>query len=1113
MSGYHLYRSSNLASFPERYPHLFIADNFLEDSVYIIVQNAGLGEWLSRYLAHKLGGVMGLRLLMPEQAMRKFALCFPLTCSRIGGNVEKLLFMDGMKLTIYKALEELLDGDEAFSVIDHYLGSNRAGRLWPMAETLSSVFHHYGMNCRPLIDSWENGQIHLDGEEAWQMRLWCRIFHDKAPYAHLSQVLSAIAETKEPYTGENSRLILFGSTFLGETGLGFFKKLSQFIDVHHFVLSPHAGTGSPAQPFLVSNARLLSGFNALVPELQPDSQDEHWENSGYPGTDLYRLRSALINDEEFEGPLCDDGSFCVHDSPGIRRSVEILKDAILAALRDDESLAPTQIGVLAPDIGLYAPYIETIFPALGGQGMPQANHLPYNIIDLPNRDDAPYPSALGALLDLPGARFGSNELLKLVENPCFTPTASDPSLAEQWKNLIDILNVRWGVDGQHREEAGAADHSAGSWKQAFDRIIAGYYYDEGDNPEILPLADVSDTTAEDAGKLMQVIMGLSNQIRPLHKKTMMLKEWTALWESIIGTWLRARPEDENDRIRVKEALRNLNALSADVDDLSDFTDARLPWPVFRSLLDEFRSNASNRRGRYLARGISCGSLKPTRAIPFRRIYVLGMDESAWPSRDSPIGFDLKERIPRAIDLSRESIDRFTILEVLYSATEHLSFFYNGRDLERGELLAPSAPILELLDFLGEGSECLIRRHRILPYDSVALTGEGPLATSSIEVLALAEARNRPSNPIESLPLSPLEEEESVDWMSLVAFLKNPIRFFYRQHLGAELDIGQESPDDNDILELQPLRWWSHRDETIRGAISSLANPDEFVRVFQRNKQLESAFSQTPIAEIQAGRWREEARGLQLQLQRIIREGYCPEESFTCRLMELDTTHSSIAPSAEGFIHIEAPRVMLDDSSRFGIHGSIGGLGFLRMEGKSDRQVWTLVDFVSRMTPGAAYNLRGWMAALILAAALEDPPREIRVFRVGQRDYKARRYYFREEDAPEGSGGEKRLVSQPQRLLQQLGAAYRRGKRLPLPLYPELVDELHRMIKDTGKDTGIENFSTSFSMAWNKIISNSQVPFSAMRDCPWRKHFLTLTASLEDQARQALVNLYMEGSLL
>ncbi|RLW69915.1 MAG: hypothetical protein B6D68_01520 [spirochete symbiont of Stewartia floridana] len=942
------------------------------------------------------------------------------------------------------------------------------------------------------------------------MRLWRRIFHDKSPYAHISQVLSAIAETNEPYTGEDSRLILFGSTFLGETGLGFFKKLSRFLDVHHFVLSPYAGTGSPTQPFLISNARLSSGFNALIPKLRPDSQEGHWVNSGYPDTTLHRLRASLINDEEFAGPLLDDGSLCFHDSPGIRRCVEILKDAILAALRDDETLAPTQIGVLAPDIGLYAPYIETIFPALGGQDIPRTDHLPYNITDLPHRDEAPYPSALGALLDLPGARFGCNELLRLVTNPCFSPAAADPSLAEQWKNLIDISNIRWGVDSRHREEAGAADHITGSWKQAFERVIAGYYYDEGDNPEILPLPDVSDTKAEDAGKLMQVIMGLNSQIRPLHKQSMMLKEWTALWESIIGTWLRARLEDENDRIRIKEALRNLNALSADVNDLSDFADARIPWPVFRSLLDEFRSNAGNRRGRYLARGITCGSLKPTRAIPFRRIYVLGLDESAWPGRDSPVGFDLRERIPRAIDLSRESIDRFTILEVLYSAADHLSLFYTGRDLERGEVLAPSASILELLDYLGEGSECLIRRHRFLPYDSAALTGEGPLATCSTEALALAEARNRRSNPVEILPLPLPEEEESTDWMSLVAFLRNPIRFFYRQRLGAELDIGQESPDDNDILESQPLRWWRYRDETVRGAISALARPDEFVRVFQRISQLESAVSQTPVAEIQAGQWREESRALQLQLQRIIREGYCPEESFTCRLMELDAEHhGAVAPSAEGFIDIGAPRVALDDGSHLGIQGSIDGLGFLRVEGESNRQVWTLVDFVSRRTPGAAHNIRGWMAALVLAAALENPPREIRVFRVGQQDYKARRYYFREDDIPEGSGGEKKLLSQPHRLLQRLGAVYRRGKRLPLPLYPELADELHRAIKDTG----IEDFSASFAAAWNKVISNSQAPFSAMRDCPWRRRFLSSTASLEDQARQALVDLYMEGGIL
>ena len=1127
MSGYHLYRSSSLQTFPDRYPELFLADNPLADPVYVIVQNAGLGKWLTRFLTQKQGGVMGLRILMPEQALRKFALGFPSACRLVGGDAEKLLFLDGMQLTLYKALEEIPESDQVFSPVHEYLESDRTGRLWQLASVLAPIFHHYGMNCRPLVDSWEAGHPYpglkdMDSvKEAWQRHLWRRVFHPQAPYAHLSQVLSAVSRTSEEYDGESSRIVLFGSTFLGERGLEFFQKLAAFLDVHHFILSPCSANDQPSQPFLVNNARLSNGFNALIPILKEMQLQEYWVNTGPEESTLHRLRSSLINDEDFAGPPADDGSLSFHDTTGIRRSIEVLKDQILTALAKDDELAPTHIGILAPEIGLYAPYIAAIFPSLDKDGFPRRNHLPYNITDLPARDESPFPSALSALLDLAGSRFGRSELLRLLENPCFAPTGADPGRVEQWKMLIENLNIRWGLDEKHRRSVGAADPRTGSWEQGFQRILAGYYHDEGDNPDMLPMPNLSDTLAEDAGRLMHIVMKLAEEVRPLDKQTMSLRKWTSLWERLVAAWLLPRQEepawqeDENHRIRVKNALRDLNTLSDDVENLSDFTDANIPWPVFRSLFDEFRSNSAERHGRYLTQGVSCGSLKPTRAIPFRRIYVLGLDENIWPGRDALPGFDLREKIPRVIDLSRESIDRFALLEVLYSASEHLSLFYTGRDQERGEVLSPSAPVLELMGHLGEGVDKLIRRHPLVPYDPAALTGEGPLATTSTEAFALAEERRKPPAPAESLPLPLPENEEVVDWKILARFLKNPVEHFYRQRLGAGFILEGMEPEDFDLLESEPLRWWRQRDEAVREKITSLEHPEEFVQEFCRRGSLESAVCRTPLAELQSEKWKEDARALHDQLRRISREGFHSGPSFSCRFTEhvggfpsLDTISAENPEPV--VISLPVPRTAAAEEPSLRINGTVDGVRFLYDEGKPNRQIWTLVDFISRMTPSSAHSLRSWTAALVLAAALgENAPKEIRVFRLGKRDYKAKRYYFKEDQVPIGSGGEKRLISNPQKLLDRLVWAYRKGTRMVLPLYPELADELGKALKSAGT----EDFEAMAVTAWNKIVTNSYSSFSSMRDCPWRQRFLTQPSLDGSHLRQILTELYIDGGIL
>ena len=87
VSGYHLHQGVSLEAFPGQFPHLFLREHPLSDPLYIVVQNVGLGEWLNRSLARHRGAVMGMRILMPEQALRLFAGGFATARrSRVGSN-------------------------------------------------------------------------------------------------------------------------------------------------------------------------------------------------------------------------------------------------------------------------------------------------------------------------------------------------------------------------------------------------------------------------------------------------------------------------------------------------------------------------------------------------------------------------------------------------------------------------------------------------------------------------------------------------------------------------------------------------------------------------------------------------------------------------------------------------------------------------------------------------------------------------------------------------------------------------------------------------------------------------------------------------------------------
>jgi len=1228
MSGYHLHQSSRLESFPERYPDIFLQKNPLSDPVYTVVQNSGLGEWLIRFLAKQQGAVMGPRILMPEQALRRFAAGYPkarrlLQMDEIGEGAPEgktltrgLLFMDGMKLTVFKALEEVLSGDDGiYDPLRNYmtsLGSGSVGsgvnaaaggeRLWQLADALAGIFYHYGMNCLPLVEAWDRGESFFSSQadsgdtaaEAWQRGLWRRIFGQDAPYTHLSRVLSEVMASGESYDADGfnlehapsrfsappskpARIVLFGSMFLGETGLRFFRFLAADFEVHHFILTPSkvfafsrggkgkqgdaAGSDVSGELFLWNNARLSAGFAALLPTLDTGefvskgavlreasprpgcrsegiAADENWENPGEGGALLHRLRASMIEDAPLEGPVEDDGSLAFHNVSGPRRAVEVLKDRILEALRDNDNLAPTQIGVLAPDISRYAPYIESIFPSrealIDGDASAglAPDHLNFNLTDLPSRTEAPYPAAHKALMELPGSRFGRAALLGLFSNPCFAPSAGKSRAAgesreasESWRRIVENLHIRWGVDEDHRSKEGAADPRTGAWETAFERLLAGYYQDEDDRDDLIPAELAGDSDADTAGELIHVIRTLDEELRPLDSGNISLKDWTLKWEKIVERWLSPRREgeeaddDERDRLRIKGAIRDLLALDEDVNGLSDFSEDTLPWPAFSSLLEEFTSPSSSRRGRYLSRGVTCASLKPTRAIPFRRIYILGLDEGAWPGREYLTGFDLRDKIPKFIDLSRESVDRFALLETIFSASDHLSLFYTGRDPERGDPLSPAAPLVELFEHLGEGAKTLIRRHPLNPFHPSALRGKGVLATSSQEALALAETlyQNTEKPAPESSPLPPREDGDSLDWQAPVRFLKNPVEYFYRRRLETPRAEDEADLGEDDVLEAGFLDWWSWRDAHISENPEALLNAETLVDDFRRLLHLEGSVADTPAGELQTEAWREEAVELAAALEELIEKGLDIGEPFSCRFVpglnpaSADAA-SVLCPQPGAILNLPAPMLTTPADEHIYIEGIITGLRLLKTGGEDNPDVWTFLDFISGKEVHSRHNLRSWAAALMIGASLgEGAPKEIRVFRLSPHPQTVRRYFFRASDRPEENsrGEESVLLQNPSSILRSLILTFRDGESSPIPLYPDLADKLAAMDK---KEPVEGRLAEAAEEVWMSLLNNKW-GYSTLRDCQYRQRYLKNPDFSSGAFTRVWENLYRRGGIL
>ena len=88
-----------------------------------------------------------------------------------------------------------------------------------------------------------------------------------------------------------------------------------------------------------------------------------------------------------------------------------------------------------------------------------------------------------------------------------------------------------------------------------------------------------------------------------------------------------------------------------------------------------------------------------RAIPYRAIILMGVDASIFPATDERPGFHLLEEKYFLGDPRRNHQERYTILEALISARQHLMISWNSRDERTGETYPPSSPIQHLLNLI------------------------------------------------------------------------------------------------------------------------------------------------------------------------------------------------------------------------------------------------------------------------------------------------------------------------------------------------------------------------------------------------------------------------------
>lgn len=770
----------------------------------VVVQNIGMGRWLSLKTAEFNGIAANIRYLFPAE------MTWELLRAVLGDDEVPQKDPCAPATLRWRLLDVFLREPQAWPELSYYLETGPEA-CWQLAGQFSKVFDQYLFFRPDWIREWESGGAQADD---WQARLWQRIAgeHHLPHWVRLQErfvnALPLIDKDKLP-----ERITFFSVPVLSPGYVQLLGEVAKHVDIHIYLMNPckeYWGDIESAKrkhkqqpgvqeyisignPLLASWGRQGRDFLDMLVEAQADIDDlslfvEPDESTllGRVQADILYLREPGRKETPPNPPLSGEGQagspFAKGGGGGIffhachspMREVEVLYDQLLALFATHPDLKPADVVVMTPDIDAYAPYLDAVFST--------AQHpLPYSIADRSPGYAQSILNLCEQLLELPQSRFDAESVLALLEfREVREHLGLDEAQVARCREWIRAVNIRWGSDAASRVQQGGADTPEHTWRYGLDRLLLGYAL-PGDElfAEVLPWDGIEGSQAEVLGHLQQAleaVFELSHWARQAYP----LAEWDERFRRL----LQKLTGEDAPLQSVWLALDRLQQAQ----EQADF-EQPLAWPVFRSALAEQLDKRSESEG-FLGRGITFCALMPMRTVPFRFVALIGMNEGVFPRRDVRASFDRMGHSMRRGDRLKRDEDRYLFLESILSARDWLYISYVGQSQRDNSELPPSILVGELLDYLAEvapGSSTKLRvKHPLQAFSRRYLHAEESLFTYNAYWPDSAEGQEKPvCLPFWDTPCVPelQAEDQRVTLSELIRFFQHPGRAFLLRRFG------------------------------------------------------------------------------------------------------------------------------------------------------------------------------------------------------------------------------------------------------------------------------------------------------------------------------------------
>jgi len=448
---------------------------------------------------------------------------------------------------------------------------------------------------------------------------------------------------------------------------------------------------------------------------------------------------------------------------------------------------------------------------------PEERYIPWALADVSQRRESPLADLLPRLLELPDSRFTASDILALVEIPGVQRRLgvgeADLPLLRRW---ITDAGVRWGRDAEARRRLGQEDGELNTWRHGFRRLFFGYALPDQVERfgETAPVAGLEGGGLRLLGSLKSFVDRLE-RLADLFNRSHPPADWQVHLLCALDELLDAGDEEPAlDHIR--SALQGMAEGAAR---------AGMQEPLRREVVKALMQSELDSGGaqhRYAGGRVTFCAMVPMRAVPFRVVALLGLNDSDYPRRQRPLGFDLMAGDRRPGDRSVREEDRHLFLEALLSARDYLILSYLGADARDSSELEPALMLSELRDYIDGGfvlERPLTIQYPLQPFSPRYRRADSELLSYAAEWLLEPDAVQPAEAFCEAELAAPEEVTETLELDELIRFFRQPAEYFLRRRLGVRIGWDEAPVEDDEPFQMAGLDQYRLRGDLLEAGIA------------------------------------------------------------------------------------------------------------------------------------------------------------------------------------------------------------------------------------------------------------------------------------------------------